>query len=121
MQAGEELHRGVLGVGTDPAFLGPGAKLATVAKDSVAYRAKIRKGQVVTEVDGIKVTNGFHLQMLVGKKMAGDPVQLKVRKSAKEDAEEFGTTVFLEKVSSAEMAAKEPDEDIGVPLPGENK
>jgi serine protease Do len=120
MQDGEVLHRGFLGVATDPAFIGPGAKLTTVDKKSVAYRAKIRKGHIVTEIDGTKITNSFHLQMLVGNKMAGDPVHLKVRKPGKEN-EEFGTTVFLEKVSTAGMeATDEAEADKGVPLPWED-
>lgn len=107
MKQGEVLHRGFLGVVTDPAFLGPGARLKTVNKKSVAYRAKIRKGHIVTQIDGTPVANSFHLQMLVGKKMAGDPVHLKVKNK---DGEEFGTTVFLEKVSTAQMEAKETED-----------
>ncbi len=119
MQQGEVLHRGFLGVATDPAFLGPGAKLAAVTKNSVAYRAKIRKGHIVTQVDGIQIANSFHLQMLVGKKMAGDPVHLRVKVKYKgKDDEEFGTTVFLEKVSTAQMQAKK-EEDL--PPPWEKK
>ena len=111
MKQGEVLHRGFLGITTDPAFLGPGAKLTGVTKSSVAYRAKIRKGYVVTEIDGTPITNSFHLQVLVGKKMAGDPVHLKVRGK---EGEEFGTTVFLEKVSSAQMQARKA-EDLPAP------
>ena len=115
MKQGEVLHRGFLGVVTDPAFLGPGARLTAVNKSSVAYRAKIRKGHVVTQIDGAQIANSFHLQMLVGKKMAGDPVHLRVRNKA---GEEFGTTVFLEKVSTAQMEAKEPED---LPPPWEKK
>ena len=117
MQEGEVLHRGFLGVTTDPAFLGPGAKLKAVNKQSVAYRAKIRKDYTVTQIDGIEIANSFHLQMLVGKKMAGDPVHLKV---VKKNGEEFGTTVFLEKVPTANMEAKEKD-DSELPPPWEEK
>jgi len=107
MKQGEVLHRGFLGVVTDPAFLGPGARLTKVNKESVAYRAKIRKGHVVTQVDGIQIANSFHLQMLVGNKMAGDPVHLRVKSKG---GEEFGTTVFLEKVSTAQMEAKKTED-----------
>ena len=115
MQEGEILHRGFLGVTSDPAFLGPGAKLTTVNKKSVAYRAKIRKGHTVTQIDGTQILNSFHMQMLVGKKMAGDPVHLKVKTKS---GEEFGTTVFLEKVSTAQMEAKKEEP---LPPPWEKK
>lgn len=115
MKQGEVLHRGFLGVATDLSFLGPGAKLTAVNKKSVAYRAKIRKGHIVIQIDGMNIANSFHLQMLVGKKMAGDPVHLRVKNKS---GEEFGTTVFLEKVSTAQMEAKEKDD---LPPPWEKK
>ena len=39
----------------------------------------------------------------------------------KDGEEEFGTTVFLEKVSSAQMAAKTKEESTDLPLPWEDK
>ena len=108
MKTGEVLHRGFLGIGFDLTHLGPGAKLKTVNKKSAAYKAGIRNGYTVTQIDGVEVINSFHLQMLVGVKMAGDLVHLKVRKK-KEG--EFGVTVFLTRVPDAQMAAKKKEED----------
>jgi S1-C subfamily serine protease len=117
MKKGEVLHRGFLGIGFDMSHLGPGAKLKTVIEKSAAYKAGIRKSYTVLSIDGTKVLNNFHLQMLVGIKMAGDPVHLKVRKRNKE---EFGVTVFLTKVPDAQMAAKKKAEAAAdEPLPWE--
>jgi S1-C subfamily serine protease len=117
MKQGEVLHRGFLGVSFDLTDLGPGAKLTTVNNKSAAYKAGIRKGYTVLEIDGKPVANSFHLQMLVGIKMAGDPVHLKVRKRNKE---QFGVTVFLTKVPAAQMAAKKKTADpTDEPLPWE--
>ena len=107
MKTGEILHRGYMGISFDLTDLGPGAKLKTVDKKSAAYKGGLRKGHTVVEIDSTPVANSFHLQMLVGIKMAGDPVHLKIRKKNKE---KFGVTVFLTKVPEAKMKAKEKDE-----------
>ncbi|MCA8957577.1 MAG: trypsin-like peptidase domain-containing protein [Planctomycetes bacterium] len=104
MKAGEILHRGYLGIDMDHSHLGPGAKISKVAPKGAAHRAGLKKDDVVVEIDGVKVENSFHLQMLVGIKMAGDSVYVKVRSKD----EEYGLTVFLEKVPDAQMEAKKP-------------
>lgn len=106
MKKGEILHRGYHGLAPSPADLGPGAKVRSIRKDSPCHSAKIRKGHTILEVDGVAVKNGFHLQMLLNRKMAGEAVHLKYRQR---DGKEFGKTVFLTKVPGAEMEAKEQE------------
>jgi len=108
MKQGEILHRGYLGVATVPSFMGPGAKLARVQKKSPARNAGIRKGDIILEIDQVKVVNSFHLQMLVGSKIVGDPVAVKYKK--RRGGEVVGVTVFLEKVGFAQMKPKKPEE-----------
>jgi serine protease Do len=93
MKEGEVLQRGWLGVQTKIDDLGPGALLADVAKKSSAEGAGLQKGDRILEVDGVAVRNNFHLQMLIGSKLAGDPVHVKVER--KGSAEPIGMTVFL--------------------------
>jgi len=108
MKQGEVLHRGYLGVATVPSFMGPGAKLSRVQKKSPARNAGIRKGDIILEIDKVKVKNSFHLQMLVGSKMVGDPVAVKYKKRRGGDV--VGVTVFLEKVGFAQMKPKKKEE-----------
>ncbi len=107
MKQGEVLHRGYLGVATVPSFMGPGAKLSRVQKGT-ARNAGIRKGDIILEIDRVKVENSFHLQMLVGSKIVGDPVAVKYKK--KRGGDIVGVTVFLEKVSSGQMKPKKKEE-----------
>ena len=93
MKQGETLHRGWLGVSLEPSHLGPGAKLSGTPKDGVAAQADLRKGDIILEIDGVKVKNGFHLQMLVSSRMGGDAVGMKVKK--KREKEPVSLTVLL--------------------------
>ncbi|MHC4852623.1 MAG: S1C family serine protease [Planctomycetota bacterium] len=108
MKQGEVLHRGYLGVATLPSHLGPGAKLSRVQKKSPAHNAGLRKGDTILEIDKVKVANSFHLQMLVGSKMVGDPVAVKYKKRRGGDI--ISVTVFLEKVGAAQMKPKKKEE-----------
>ena len=74
----------------------------------IAHRAGVRESYTITEIDGVAVENSFHMQMLVGVKMAGDPVHLKMRK--RDSDEVVGVTVFLTRVPDAEMEAAEPED-----------
>ncbi|MEC7583364.1 MAG: trypsin-like peptidase domain-containing protein [Planctomycetota bacterium] len=100
MKQGETLHRGWLGVSLEPSHLGPGAKLSGTPKDGVAAQADLRKGDIVLEIDGIAVKNGFHLQMLVSSRMGGDAVGMKVKK--KREKEPVSLTVLLAEAPSEE-------------------
>lgn len=94
MQQGEVLQRGWLGVELALAHLGPGAKLAGTPKDGLAAKSGLRKGDIVLEVDGVPVANGPHLQMLLGSRLGGDPITLKVQKDAGQPPAELGPLVL---------------------------
>ena len=100
MKHGEVLHRGWLGVSLEPSHLGPGAKLSGTPKDGVAAQADLRKGDIILEIDGITVKNGFHLQMLVSSRMGGDAVGMKVKKKREKDP--VSLTVLRAEAPSAE-------------------
>jgi serine protease Do len=120
MQEGEVLHRGWLGVQMSSQFLGPGAKLAQVPRGGVAHAAGLRKGDIITVVDGVEVLNSFHLQMLVSSRMGGDPVHLKVVK--KRDDEPVGMTLFLADTPYEEQAkAAATDLPASFPLPDKDR
>ncbi|MBK8980509.1 MAG: trypsin-like peptidase domain-containing protein [Planctomycetes bacterium] len=99
MKAGEILHRGWLGIGLAADDLGPGARVANVAPESPARGVGLRPGDEIVTIDGTEVRNPFHLQVLLGAHMAGDPVHLRHRRG---DGEPVGITVFLAEVPRAE-------------------
>jgi S1-C subfamily serine protease len=116
MKAGEVLHRGWLGVSLESSHLGPGAKLSGTPKDGVAAQAGLRKGDIVLEIDGTPVMNSFHLQMLVGSRMGGETVGLKVQ--PKSGGEPVSMTVILADTPHAERAEnKEAELPASFPLP----
>lgn len=120
MKQGEVLHRGWLGVALEQSHLGPGAKIAGTPKEGVAAQAGLRKGDIVLEIDGTKVMNGAHFQMLVSSRMGGEPLGLKVQK--KNDESPVTLTVILADTPSEERAANPADElPASFPLPEKNE
>lgn len=95
MKEGEILQRGWLGVQFETSWLGPGAKISGTPKDGVAAREGIRKGDIILEVDGVKVLNGPHLQMLLSSKLGGDFVALKVLDNHTEKEQMFGPVALM--------------------------
>ena len=93
MKQGEVLHRGWLGVSLETSHLGPGAKLSGTPKDGVAAQAKLRKGDIILEIDGVPVKNGFHLQMLVSSRMGGEAVGIKVQKKRRKEPESLSVVL----------------------------
>ena len=110
MKQGEVLHRGYLGVAVNPQHLGPGAELKTVVEKSVGHQAGMRDGSTILQVDGVDVKHGFHFQMLVGSKMAGEEVRLTFRNPG---AEPQTATLRLTAVPETGMAAREGDKENG--------
>lgn len=55
-----------------------GVVVDTVEADAPAYKSDLRPADVITEVDGVKVTSAHDLQRLILKKKIGQPVNLTV-------------------------------------------
>lgn len=79
MQQGQVLQRGWFGVQLELAWLGPGAKLVAAVAGSPAAAAKLKRGDIITKVDGVEVRNGPHFQMLVSSRLGGDQVAIEVQ------------------------------------------
>lgn len=62
----------------------PGILVQTVTDNGGAQDAGIRKGDIITEVDGQKVTSFGKLSFAIGSKYPGDKVQIKVLRDGKE-------------------------------------
>jgi S1-C subfamily serine protease len=120
MKQGERLQRGWLGVTLDPAHLGPGARLSGTPKDGVAAQAGLRKGDVIVDIDGIAIRNGAHLQMLIGARMAGDAVGMRVQKK-REDAPVSMTVLLADLPGSGDVENGPVELPAGFPVPEEKK
>lgn len=116
MREGEVLHRGWLGVATDPKYLGPGARILTVAPGSTAAGMGIKPQDLVLEIEGEAVRHHFHLQMLVASHLAGDAIHVMLRRGE----ETFGATAFLSPLPEGERAAEKKGR-VDDPLPWEEK
>jgi serine protease Do len=118
MQDGEVLHRGWLGIATDPKFVGPGAKIVTVNPGSTAAGMDMQPKDIVLEVDGTAVRHHFHLQMLVASHLAGDAIHVKIKRGD----QTFGATAFLSPLPEGErVAEKKGRVDDPMPWEGEPK
>jgi S1-C subfamily serine protease/predicted esterase len=85
LKEGKDLTKGMLGVSPASADLyGPTPAIATVAPDSTAQRAGIRPGDIITEIDGLRVERQAHVLHLLGQKYDGDIVSVKVRRGDKD-------------------------------------
>lgn len=120
MKNGEVLQRGWLGVSLDAAHLGPGAKLSGTPKDGPAAQAGMRKGDIVTQIDGVAVRNGAHLQMLVGARMAGEELSFVVQK--KRDEAPLAVKIALADLpGSADTESNAVELPAGFPVPEPEK
>lgn len=117
MKQGEVLQRGWLGVHLEPAWLGPGAKISGTPKDGAAAQAGLRKGDVILGVDGVEVSNGPHLQMLLSSRLGGDAVSLVVRKKDEPEPTPVGPIVLLDAPWTEQKQAKDGDLPASFPLP----
>ncbi|MCC6782144.1 MAG: trypsin-like peptidase domain-containing protein [Planctomycetes bacterium] len=108
LKRGETLHRAWLGVAVDPAFMGPGAKLAGLAPRSPAARLGWLRGDLIAAVDGVPVRNSFHLQTLIGSRLAGETVQITTRRG---DGEPQSIAVTLAAVPAAEREEQTRSEE----------
>jgi serine protease Do len=84
MKRGEDLHPGILGIGlkgrdiySDP------AEIAACQPKSPAYEAGLKAGDRIVEADGAKIERQAQLKHAIGRRYAGDSVQLVVMRDDK--------------------------------------
>jgi len=106
-----ELFPAFLGVVTDQERTEPGARITQVAPEQGAAKAGLLKDDVVLKVDDRDVRNAFTLRFEVGRRRAGDPVRLLVRRGDK-------TFEVEATLGRRPQGAAEDDEKIPVPMPG---
>jgi len=77
---GEVLRPGFLGIQFDTERLVEGAAVRHVVPNTAAARAGIKAGDVIVELDGKTVRNGFDLMNRIGRKYALEKAHLKVKR-----------------------------------------
>lgn len=85
LKAGDELVAGLMGVdleGRDIYAVKP--VVSRVRAESPAEQAGLKKGDLITEIEGKKVVNQAQLKQVLGTKYAGDKVKLVVKRDDKE-------------------------------------
>jgi S1-C subfamily serine protease/dienelactone hydrolase len=95
MKRGEDQHPGLLGISLkpgDPYSLA--AELAAAQAGSPAYKAGLRSGDTIVEVDGAKIQRQSQLKHALGPRYAGEQVKI-VYTRGKEGAERRETTIEL--------------------------
>jgi serine protease Do len=77
MKQGQDLHPGVMGISlkSGDMYAIP-AELAAAQAGSPAYKAGLRKGDTVVEIDGTKIERQSQLKHALGPRYAGDKVHL---------------------------------------------
>jgi putative serine protease PepD len=75
-----EVAHAYLGVSTEDAENGAGARIAEVRSGTPAERAGLENGDVVTEIDGERVDSADELRLLIDAKQPGDETVLTVRR-----------------------------------------
>ena len=102
----------------DPAELGikelGGAYVAGVIEGGSASEAGIRKGDIILDIDGVKVTDPSTLQEQVAKRRPNDTVKLSVKRDGK--VKQFDVTL-RNKAGKTELVTKE-DVDVVEALGG---
>jgi serine protease Do len=78
--------RPVIGADLDP-DASPGVRVRAVIDQGPAALAGMREGDVITHFEGVELKNYLSFVRLISRQQAGDPVQLRVRRQAGEDAD----------------------------------
>jgi S1-C subfamily serine protease/predicted esterase len=85
LKEGKDLKKGLLGIRLQsPDIYSAKPTIATVDVDSTAMRAGIKSGDVVTEINGVRIIRQAQIMHLLGEKYEGDVVSVKVQRGDKE-------------------------------------
>ena len=86
LRDGHDLKRGLLGIipKNPPEKYDALPEIASVLPDSAAARAGMRAGDVVTEVDGVRVVRQAQVMHVLGNKYEGDVVSVKLKRGKEE-------------------------------------
>ncbi|HVZ40614.1 MAG TPA: Do family serine endopeptidase [Candidatus Kapabacteria bacterium] len=121
------VNRGYIGVSIKPVnatlakalkFTHPeGALVTDILKGSPAEKAGLLTGDVILQVDGQEINTPNHLQSIVARKRAGDPVKLKVFR----DGSTFEKDVTLRAREESDVTLKRASNDNSEEIESDNQ
>ncbi|TAL30173.1 MAG: Do family serine endopeptidase [Spirochaetes bacterium] len=91
-----------------------GALVSDIMKGAPAEGSGIRKGDIITSVDGIKIRDINHLRRLIAGKKPGATVKLSVYRDAKDQAVNLTVGTLPDKTPVAESESQENGDEIGI-------
>ncbi len=81
LKAGKDLHQGLLGISLKPGDIySLAAEIAASQPGSPAYKAGIKAGDTIVEIDGQKIARQSQLRHALGARYAGDTVKLVLKR-----------------------------------------
>lgn len=85
LKQGQDLHKGHLGISLQSQDIyGAKPTIANIAPDSAAQRAGIKAGDIITEINGVRVGRQAQILHVLGDKYEGDTVSVKVLRGTEE-------------------------------------
>jgi serine protease Do len=95
LKAGKDLHPGLMGISLKPGdWYALPAELAAAQAGSPAYKAGLRAGDTIVEIDGARITRQSQLKHALGPRYAGEKVHF-VYTRGKETPQRLETTIEL--------------------------
>ncbi|MCI0360196.1 MAG: PDZ domain-containing protein [Planctomycetaceae bacterium] len=96
LKAGKDLHAGLLGISFKPGDIySLPAEIAAAQPGSPAYKAGVKAGDTIVEIDGHKIVRQAQLRQVLGTRYAGDKVHLVLKRG---DASIEATAELVEKL-----------------------
>ena len=85
LKQGKDLNRGVLGINLQSAdYYGAVPVIAGTVPDSAALQAGIKTGDIITEINGVKISRQAQMLHVLGNKYEGDTISLKLKRGKDE-------------------------------------
>ena len=72
-----------------------GFYVSVITKDGNAEKSELEIGNIITEIDGVKVTSVDNLRKVLNKKQKGDKVTLKIKYASRNEYKEKKVTIVL--------------------------
>lgn len=105
-------NRAMLGVTTEKSEDGPGVEIQTITKESAASKIGLKKGDVITKIDDIKIEDPDDLSAAIKKHKPGDKVAVTFQRDKKQET----VTAELGKYKGTTVFSATPGQDFNIDL-----
>jgi serine protease Do len=105
-------NRAMLGVTTEKSEDGPGVEIQSITKESAASKIGLKKGDVITKIDDIKIEEPDDLSAAIKKHKPGDKVSVTFQRDKKQET----LTAELGKYKGTNVFSATPGHDFKIDL-----